>query len=573
MKNTINLVTTLAIGTSLLCSTSVFAQSGNIAREDTVIFDSSRAMKDPSNFNIFRPDEIRDVGLHQAVFEPLFILNYNTGEVEPWLGMSMTSNATLDEWTLTLRDGVKWSDGEAFNADDVVFTINMLLSDDDKSLRDAGSIQSQVASVEKVDDLTVVFKLKAANPTFQSANFAVSYFGSVLMMPEHLWANQDPDTFAFNPPIGTGAYTLSQAASDRLVYDLNEDYWGVSTGFVDMPEPKRLIWIHAGNEEARSQLMVSDKLDVAQSVSYGTFDAIQAMNQNVIGWSEELPGWQDLCPRQIEFNTTVAPWDDPNMREAVNLLIDRNQLVNVAYEGATSVSRTMFVEYGTMAPYINAVLDAGLTLPTSANVPAAQALIEAAGYSKNGDGMYEKDGKLLSADIVAHTNGTESTKTIDIVVEQLRRAGIDAVTRPVEYGAFWQVTPKGDFELSYSWLSCGSVNEPTKSMSRYLSSHIKPIGERIFNNAARWENAAYSDLVSQMGSLSLDDPKLTSLVVDAYKILHEQKPFIPMVQAVKILPTNTTYWTGWPTSENFYNHPSHWWGHTHQIIHNLSKSN
>ena len=573
MKNTINLVTTLAIGTSLLCSTSVFAQSGNIAREDTVIFDSSRAMKDPSNFNIFRPDEIRDVGLHQAVFEPLFILNYNTGEVEPWLGMSMTSNATLDEWTLTLRDGVKWSDGEAFNADDVVFTINMLLSDDDKSLRDAGSIQSQVASVEKVDDLTVVFKLKAANPTFQSANFAVSYFGSVLMMPEHLWANQDPDTFAFNPPIGTGAYTLSQAASDRLVYDLNEDYWGVSTGFVDMPEPKRLIWTHAGNEEARSQLMVSDKLDIAQSVSYGTFDAIQAMNQNVIGWSEELPGWQDLCPRQIEFNTTVAPWDDPNMREAVNLLIDRNQIVNVAYEGATSVSRTMFVEYGTMTPYINAVLDAGLTLPTSANVPAAQALIEAAGYSKNGDGMYEKDGKLLSADIVAHTNGTESTKTIDIVVEQLRRAGIDAVTRPVEYGAFWQVTPKGDFELSYSWLSCGSVNEPTKSMSRYLSSHIKPIGERIFNNAARWENAAYSDLVSQMGSLSLDDPKLTSLVVDAYKILHEQKPFIPMVQAVKILPTNTTYWTGWPTSENFYNHPSHWWGHTHQIIHNLSKSN
>ena len=243
MKNTINLVTTLAIGTSLLCSTSVFAQSGNIAREDTVIFDSSRAMKDPTNFNIFRPDEIRDVGLHQAVFEPLFILNYNTGEVEPWLGMSMTSNATLDEWTLTLRDGVKWSDGEAFNADDVVFTINMLLSDDDKSLRDAGSIQSQVASVEKVDDVTVVFKLKAANPTFQSANFAVSYFGSVLMMPEHLWANQDPDTFAFNPPIGTGAYTLSQAASDRLVYDLNENYW--YNGVCGYARAKRLIWTHA----------------------------------------------------------------------------------------------------------------------------------------------------------------------------------------------------------------------------------------------------------------------------------------------------------------------------------------
>ncbi len=553
MKKMLNIVTTLVVATSMFCSTAVIADSSSVARADTVIFDASRAMKDPNNFNIFRPDEIRDVGLHQAVFEPLFILNYNTGEVEPWLGLSMSSNATLDQWTLVLRDDVKWSDGEDFNADDVVFTINMLLSDEDKSLRDAGSIQSQVASVEKIDDLTVKFNLKNPNPTFQSANFAVSYFGSVLMMPEHLWAGQDPDTFAFNPPVGTGAYTLTQASNDRLVYDLDTNYWGAAAGFVDIPEPKRLVWSHAGNEEARSQLMVANKLDIAQSVSYGTFDAIQAMNQNVIGWSENLPGWQDLCPRQIEFNTTIAPWDDPNMREAVNLLIDRNQIVNVAYEGATSVSRTMFVEYGTMAPYIDAVLDAGLTLPTSANVPAAQALIESAGYK-------------------AHTSGTESTKTIDIVVEQLRKAGIDAVTRPVEYGAFWQVTPKGDFELSYSWLSCGSVNEPTKSMSRYLSSHIKPIGERIFNNAARWENAAYSDLVSQMGSLSLDDPKLTSLVVDAYKILHAEKPFIPMVQAVKILPTNTTYWTGWPTLENFYNHPSHWWGHTHQIIHNLTKS-
>ena len=59
--------------------------------------------------------------------EPLFILNYETGEIEPWLGESLTANDTLDVWTLKLRDGVKWSDGEAFNADDVVFSIQLLI--------------------------------------------------------------------------------------------------------------------------------------------------------------------------------------------------------------------------------------------------------------------------------------------------------------------------------------------------------------------------------------------------------------------------------------------------------------
>ena len=46
-------------------------------------------------------------------------------------------------------------------------------------------------------------------------------------------------------------------------------------------------------------------------------------------------------------------------------------------------------------------------------------------------------------------------------------------------------------------------------------------------------------------------------------------PFVPLVQSAKLLPMNTTYWTGWPTADNYYNHPFFWWNHTHQIIHNL----
>ncbi len=60
------------------------------------------------------------------MIEPLFMLNYETGEIEPWLGTEMTSNDAFDVWTLKLREGIEWSDGEPMDADDVVFTINML---------------------------------------------------------------------------------------------------------------------------------------------------------------------------------------------------------------------------------------------------------------------------------------------------------------------------------------------------------------------------------------------------------------------------------------------------------------
>ena len=107
----------------------------------------------------------------------------------------------------------------------------------------------------------------------------------------------------------------------------------------------------------------------------------------------------DPCARQLEINTTVAPWDDASMRRAVNHIIDRTQIVNIATEGATVPSRTMFAQYGSMSPFIDAVVEAGYELSPTADVAAGQALIEAAGYTKGSDGTYEKDGEDLAVKI------------------------------------------------------------------------------------------------------------------------------------------------------------------------------
>jgi peptide/nickel transport system substrate-binding protein len=562
----------------------VTASAQDVAREDTVIFDiDSSAIANPTNFNWMVPGTHRNQGAHQALWEPLFILNYETGEIEPWLGESFTPNDAQDVWTLAIRDGVTWSDGEAYNADDVVFTVQMLLDDDTSSLGGAADMQQWVSSIEKLDDLTVQFNLSAPNPRFQLDYWSVRIWGGVVILPEHVWAGQDPFTFTnYDPeqgwPLGTGPYTLTSASPTEFIWDRNDNWWGAATGFMDLPEPLRLIWQITGSEENKALLMSNNMLDSVMNITPGAFEAILARNPNAVAWYADLPyAWADPCPRLLSFNTTVAPWDDPNMRKAVSLIIDRNQIINVAYEGTSTPSSTMFVQYGGMQPYIDAIVNAGMGVSPTADVAAGQALIEAAGWTMGGGGFYEKDGQTLAADILVNNSTAEYTRTVDVIVEQLRAAGIDATSQPLTDSTWQDQAMTGNFTAAYNWDACGSVNEPWNSMNRFTSRFVVPVGERSpgGNNWVRWNTeatAAYSEIVEQIGTLPLGDPQIVDLVVEAYQYIDAETPFIPLVQASKLVPFDTTYWTGWPTAENNFNHPATWWMSTHQIIHNLTKA-
>ena len=546
-------------------------------RKNTVIFDiDGGRVLTPDNWNPFTPGFRMDKGYHQAILEPLFILNYESGNIEPWLGESMTPNDKLDVWTLKLRPGVTWSDGQPFNADDVVFTINMLLTHS-PDLQWSADLKEWIASVNKVDDLTVTFNLTKVNPRFQLDNFSVRIWGGPNIMPKHIWEGQDPLTFKYYDPaqgwpVGTGPYKLASVSPTEFTYVRDDNWWGAKTGFKKLPEPQKLVWTWGGPEETRAALMADKQLDSLMDITLGTFKAIKARNPNVISWFKDPPyAWLDPCARNFEFNTAVAPWDDKDMRWAVNYAIDRDQIVKVSYEGTTLPSKFFFPAYPPLNKLVNAADEAGLykKYPLWTHDPAkAKQIIESKGWTMGGDGYYEKDGKQLSLLITTDESATEHQRIAQVEVEQLQAVGINATQRN-EASAVWQENRNfGRFEARQAWDNCGSINEPWRSMDTLNAKWVVPVGERASFNYWRWKNQEYSDLVDQIGVLPLGDPKIQDLYVQAADIYLSELPTIPITQAKKLIPFDTTYWTNWPTSENNYLHATTWWQSTAIILQN-----
>jgi len=561
------------------------APAGEIDRNSTVIFDiDGGQVANPELWNQFVPGARRDQGYHQALAEPLFILNYETGEIEPWLGESMTSNDALDVWTLTLRDGVTWSDGEAFNADDVVFTVNMLL-DNAPELTDSAALAQWIDSVEKVDDLTVQFNLTQPNPRFQLDYWSVRIWGGPSIVPEHIWNDQDPLTFTnYDPeqgwPVFTGPYTLESVGETEFVYARDDDWWGAAADFKPLPQPERLVWVWYGPEETRAAAMANNELDSLMDITVGALLALQQRNPNVVAHFNEPPhAWvPDPCSRTFEFNHTVEPWNDKDMRWAINFAIDRDEIVAISYEGSTFPSRHFFPAYPPLDRYVDLLEEAGLyeEYPLLEHNPdRAKEIIESKGYTMNDStGYYEIDGEELTIDIATHEAFIEKQRIAQVVVEQLQRIGINASTRNEAGGTWGDNFQFGNFETRVGWQTCASVNEPWASMDTFNVSWLKPVGERTQDsqNAWRWSGEAaeaYGAIVDEMGTLPLGDPRIDELVVEAMGYWMDELPVIPVTQAKKIIPFDTTYWTGWPTAENNYMHPPTWWQSTHAIIHNL----
>ncbi|MFW5776580.1 MAG: ABC transporter substrate-binding protein [Spirochaetota bacterium] len=593
--------------------TETLTESG-LPRSETVIAAIlTGRVGSPSNFNEWVGWKSRDRGMQQLMNEPLWSVDFATGEIIPGLADGDAEyDSDFTQVTIPLKEGVMWSDGEEFTADDVVFTTELIMEID--GLNNHSMMVENVSEVYAEDDYTVVFELNKPNSRFHT-NF-LDRWGCVWIMPEHVFSQVDDVlTYEYNPPLSTGPYVLHSydPGGQWTIWEKREDWQDTPTGMMyGEPVPQYFVFRNFDNEGAKIVAQLTHQLDVVDLSPSGMNAALVQGDTNR-AYQEGYPYVVNNDPAitGVVFNTLRAPYDNPDVRWALLLAIDIQEYMAQAVDGQATLSPVHIPSLGaypdayirpmeewlsnftldlgngeTFAPYdpdapdkiVEYARGRGYIVPEGQEVidrtfglgwykhspEAAAALLEKNGFSRNSDGEWlMPDGSPWQLEILTATN-TSSHGYLNgsAASQQWKQFGIDVTLVPSDNDA--TLVANGQFDVSTAWPAYepwGAGVDLYRTVDRWNSEYVRPIGERTQGQESHWSSSEMDAVIEQMRNTDPNDREATIAVgMDALKLAVEAMPGIPVYGYTGFTTWDTYYWSNWPFAENAYTQPYTHWG-------------
>jgi len=495
------------------------------------------------------------------LYEPLYFYNAYAEEdnIIPWIATGHEFNADYTEVTVHIRPGVKWSDGKPWTAHDLKFTVD-LLKKHAPELSFSTDMDTWVEKVEVPDSFRAVFTLTAPNPRFVFSYLTFNFGNGIHIVPKHIWENEDPTTFknldpARGLPVVSGPYSLTLSQPLQRIWDVRDDWWGATSGFQRRPKVERIIYLPQGDENKWVQLIIANQMDQCIDLRPANIKALLDANPKVTTWSgRDLPyGYRDWWPPVLGFNALEAPFDDPEVRWAVNYAIDRKQLVDVGWQGAGEYTLLPFPDFPPLKKFTRLVDDLVEKYGVDEHNPAkTAAIMERKGWSKDEEGLWVRDDKRIKLPIVVYPGLFQDFTPV--LVKQLRQAGFDASFRM--YSDAYTSMSSGN-ALAYVIGVGGSVRDPYFTLRLFHSRYVEPTGTAT-PYYWRWANKDFDRLVDRMGQIAPDDPALIPIFREAMDIWISEMPTIPLLQWFHRVPHNQTYWTNWPSADDPYMNSAFW---------------
>jgi peptide/nickel transport system substrate-binding protein len=236
------------------------------ARDQTLIVDMLNArVANPANMNPFQQGVTINQGMHQLAQALLWDINTALGKQIPDLATEMPEalNPDYTKFRVKLRQGLAWSDGAPFTADDVVFTADMIAKTG--GLAYSSAFNSAIKKFTKVDDHTVEIETTRPTPRLSIVLGSLIYGNPFQVVPKHIWEKENPTTFTNFPPITISAYKYksSDPNGSWFLWEKRDDWKSTDVGqIVGEPKAKYVLFRSYGTEEKRVLAMAQNQMDI-----------------------------------------------------------------------------------------------------------------------------------------------------------------------------------------------------------------------------------------------------------------------------------------------------------------------
>lgn len=586
----------------------------DLPREELFVFDQIFRYGTVGNYNVWRTGG-NTPHHHALMLETLWYRDQETGELV--YGLATSDPIYNDDFTsmsVDLREGVMWSDGVEFTADDLVFTVETIKASADLTQSGWNALLNQfMDSVEKTSDYSVTFNLLEANPRFH--NLFETRWNGIYMMPKHVVETVEGDlgTWEWTDPVVLGNYLPVEADPNGFweLFERRSDpensVAGIITGGTG---PQYVLSIFYGDSSRKAIAMSRGELDVYFDVDIESFETTLDTTPTARSWYTDFP-WaypNEVSTRQFEFNLEGDPlMANADVRWALALSINMVELQTEYIGGVAKVTaipipptaslskiyhepmEEWFVNlqldlgdgemYNPYDPTVSEQIaawaeDQGFTVPgTPTEVfgygwwkfdpEAAGKLLIKAGLTKDGDQWMTPEGEPWVVELMSPPDENDAFRMANAAADMWSDFGIDVNLSGLERNVWEQNDFVGQYEISTPWTSYALASGD--SWPEVRARHPKyyaPVGEDFRplggDGSQRLQDPKIGELIDAMAVLSPTSEENFEVNREFVQYWTENMYSITAIAFKKFVTWDERYWTGFPTAENPNYMPLYW---------------
>ncbi|TCC39317.1 ABC transporter substrate-binding protein [Kribbella sindirgiensis] len=471
------------------------------------------------------------LGYRWMIFEPLVMINgiKPTEPGKPWLATEWKWDANYTKLSLTVREGVKFSDGKPMTAEDVAYSFQ-IRKDNEGLNQDAIPYGTITASGNKVD-------LTFTRSQFTNQNKILTVF----VIPKHQWSTiKDPSQDTLKSPIGTGPYTVKSFTPQTTTLTLRDSYWQ------DLPKVKELRYTSYNDNNAQTTALANG----ASEWSFVFVPNVKAVYQDKDPKNHKLWFPANLGIHGLWINTTRKPFDNPAVRRAMNLVINRDDIFMQGEAGYFYPKVESMTGIPTPAGE-SFIAPEYKDLKHKVDVDAAKKELTDAGFKLEGDVLKDPAGKPVTITLTDPAGWSDYITDLEIIKDNLSTIGIKATVDKANQDAWFKNIDEGNFDAAMHWTNGGAT--PYDIYQNIMDGKIlKPVGKGgVSGNYGRFNSPEATKALDQYANAADDAARSTALNT-LQKIMVEQMPIIPTSASNVGGLYSTKNWVGWPDEQNQY---------------------